>query len=335
MLESNKEIYPAHVSVRLPPFNLKKEDEVLFSHEYQSIIFSTSYLILKNAHVLDDTVFDLSNFKFYPSYTHVHGSFSSKDKLNRLKFFFKNKILVDKAIWITQNWTWMYFHWLTDALPRLIALEDHVEKYKVLLPESYQKHPYIIDSLEILGYDFIFYSESNRVFVKKLALPSHTASPGNYNAYYLNKLRDRFLKNKKKIRKIFISRSQANQRFIINEDEVTSILISFGFEAHIFENYTLNKQIELMNETSVLVGLHGAGLTNMLFMPENGNIIELRNQGDKQNNCYFSMASGLNHAYYYLQGEGDSSQTANVNIKIDTLELKNLLTLLLHTNTAR
>ena len=335
MLESNKEIYPAHVSERVAPNNLEKNDNVLFEHEFTSLICSTSYLILKNVHVLDDTVFDLSNFTFYPSYTHVYGSFSIKDKLKRLKSFFKNKIIVDKAIWITQNWTWMYFHWLTDALPRLIALEDHIEKHIVLLPESYKKHSYIIDSLEILGYDSIFYPECNRVFVKKLALPSHTASPGNYNAYYLNILRGRFLKNKTPFRKIFISRSQANQRFILNEDEVTNILLSFGFEVHIFENYTLDKQIELMNETSVLLGLHGAGLANMLFMPENGNIIELRNQGDKHNNCYFSMASALKHSYFYLQGLGDSSQTASVNIKIDTLELKNLLNLLFYTNNPR
>lgn len=328
MIEINKEIYPAHVSERVPPNNLEAKDIVLFEHEFNSLICSTSYLILKNVHILNDTVFDASNFTFYPYYTHVHGSFSAKDKLKRLKFFLKNKIVVDKAIWITQNWTWMYFHWLTDALPRLIALEDHIEKHKVLLPESYKKHPYIIDSLEILGYDFIFYLECNRVFVKKLALPSHTASPGNYNAYYLNKLRYRFLKNNNPFRKIFISRSQANQRFIINEDEVTTILLAYGFEVHIFENYTLDKQIELMNETSVLLGLHGAGLTNMLFMPENGSIIELRNQGDKHNNCYFSMASALRHSYFYLQGLGDASQTASVNIKIDTIELKNLLNLL-------
>ena len=86
-----------------------------------------------------------------------------------------------------------------------------------------------------------------------------------------------------------------------------------------------------MGTILVLVGLHGAGLTNMLFMPAKSSIIEIRNNGDSHNNCYFSMASELNHAYYYLLGQGESLQTDDVNIKIDILELKNLLFLLENT----
>ena len=107
------------------------------------------------------------------------------------------------------------------------------------------------------------------------------------------------------------------------------MLISFGFEIHVFEQYSLSKQVDLMRDTQCLLGMHGAGLTNMLFMPSVGSVIELRNRGDQHNNCYFSMASELNHAYYYLQGDGDSEQTASVNLHIDLIQLTNLLHLAL------
>ena len=326
MLVYEKIIYPSHVSVRKAPKNMKEDDELLFKHEYQSSISATSFLKLKNVDVLQDTIFDLSSFRFFESYTHIIGSFTIKEKFEKLKLFFKVKTNVDRGVWITQNWTWMYFHWMTDALTRLIALEGEVEQYPVLLPIDYKSYPYIVESLELLGYDYVWYNSTQRVSITDLILPSHTASPGNYNGLFLNQLRLMFLGvPSDTYRKIFISRSNATQRFIVNEDDVVALVLSFGFEVHFFENYSLRKQVALLSDTSCLIGLHGAGLTNMLFMPPKGTVIEIRNQGDQHNNCYFSMASELNHTYYYLQGNGDSEQTASVNIQIDLNQLTNLL----------
>jgi len=331
MLVYEKLVYPSHPSVRKSPQNIKEADEVLFKHEYQSSICATSFLKLKNVDILQDTVFDLSTFGFFAPYTHINGSFTRSEKVEKLKLFLKAKTSVDRGVWIIQNWTWMYFHWMTDALTRLIALEGEVEKFPVLLPMSYKPYPYIVESLELLGYEYVWYTPTQRVRVKELLLPSHTASPGNYNATFLNQLRNRFFESTttttttKPLRKIFISRSKATQRFISNEEEVISLLISFGFEIHVFEHYSLSKQIDLMRDAQCLLGIHGAGLTNMLFMPSAGSVIELRNRGDQHNNCYFSMASELNHTYYYLQGNGDSEQTASVNLQIDLIQLTNLL----------
>jgi capsular polysaccharide biosynthesis protein len=326
MLLYEKKIYPSHVSVRKAPENMKEFDEVLFKHEYQSSICATNFLKLKNVDILKDTVFDLSTFRFFAPYTHINGSFTRDEKIEKLKLFFKAKTNVDRGVWITQNWTWMYFHWMTDALTRLIALEGEEEKFPVLLPISYQAYPFIVESLNLLGYEYVFYTSLQRIHIKELLLPSHTASPGNYNGEFLNRLRSRFIGLAGGFdRKIFISRSKATQRFIANEDEVVALVLSFGFEVHIFEEYTLNMQVALMREATCLMGLHGAGLTNMLFMPPKGKVLEIRNKGDQHNNCYFSMASELDHSYYYLEGDGDTVDTASVNLHIDLIQLTNLL----------
>jgi capsular polysaccharide biosynthesis protein len=326
MILDKKIIFPSHISVRKPPVNIKDADEVLFKHEYKSTICETSFLRLKNVYILEDTVFDLNHFHFFASYTHINGSFTREEKIKKLKLFLNAKTIVDCGVWITQNWTWMYFHWMTDALTRLIALEHLVDKYPVFLPESYKSYSYIVESLELLGYEYVWYIPTQRLHVKDMILPSHTSSPGNYNAEFLNRLRYRFIgETVDQHRKIFISRSKATQRFISNEDEVVALVLSFGFEVHIFEEYTLSKQISLMREATCLIGLHGAGLTNMLFMPPKGKVIEFRNKGDQHNNCYFSMASELNHSYFYLEGEGNSENTASVNLHIDIIQLTNLL----------
>jgi capsular polysaccharide biosynthesis protein len=103
---------------------------------------------------------------------------------------------------------------------------------------------------------------------------------------------------------------------------VMELLLQYGYEIHFFEDYDLKKQIEIMSETKSLIGLHGAGLTNMLFMPANGQVLELRNENDAHNNCYFSLASDLNQAYYYLINTGDIEDTHRVEVTVDISKLK-------------
>jgi len=111
----------------------------------------------------------------------------------------------------------------------------------------------------------------------------------------------------------------------MNEDAVVALVQQHGYEIHFFEDYTLRQQIAIMAETRYLIGLHGAGLTNVLFMPAQGKILELRNQLDDHNNCFFTLASALDHDYYYLNNDGDTTDTHIVNITVDTALLQQAL----------
>ena len=44
----------------------------------------------------------------------------------------------------------------------------------------------------------------------------------------------------------------------------------------------MNEKIHLLNETLYLGGIWGSGLTNMLFLNEKTNLIEIRNKNDKK-----------------------------------------------------
>ncbi|MCB0501088.1 MAG: glycosyltransferase family 61 protein, partial [Bacteroidetes bacterium] len=105
------------------------------------------------------------------------------------------------------------------------------------------------------------------------------------------------------------------------------VLIKHGFEIIHAENYSLKEQIEIMNNTSVLMSVHGAGLTNMLFMPSGGKIIELRLAGDNHNNCYFSLASDLELDYYYLQCQPNNitEDQHTADLKLDPKQLDHFL----------
>jgi hypothetical protein len=84
-------LYPPFYSIRRKAINLNSEDENLFAHEYSKLIHATTLEFLKPGYILDDTVFNLKRFKFYPTYTHVNGYFDFEQKKKYLLFFLKNK----------------------------------------------------------------------------------------------------------------------------------------------------------------------------------------------------------------------------------------------------
>jgi len=79
----------------------------------------------------------------------------------------------------------------------------------------------------------------------------------------------------------------------------------------------------------MLVGSHGAGLTNMMFMPSQSKVLEIRNHGDSHNNCYFSLASEFGHRYFYIQSQGDNKNTQAANCTVDLGAFELVLRLLI------
>ena len=63
------------------------------------------------------------------------------------------------------------------------------------------------------------------------------------------------------------------------------------------EELTFQQQVEIFSTTSLLVAVQGAGLTNMIFMPEGAAVIELKQYGD-HTKMFMAAAShiGLHYA---------------------------------------
>ena len=68
-------------------------------------------------------------------------------------------------------------------------------------------------------------------------------------------------------------------RKISNEEELLMSLRQkfHGFDIALvnFETYSITAQLELSANTDILIGMHGAGLTHMMFMPKHSGVIEL------------------------------------------------------------
>ncbi|XP_073137448.1 alpha-1,3-arabinosyltransferase XAT3-like [Henckelia pumila] len=91
----------------------------------------------------------------------------------------------------------------------------------------------------------------------------NTASKGDY----LSRLRPRIM---------IITRQKT--RVLMNHDEVSRAARDVGFEVILIEpeiSTNISRFAQFVNSCDVLMGIHGAGLTNMVFLPENAVLIQV------------------------------------------------------------
>ena len=76
-------------------------------------------------------------------------------------------------------------------------------------------------------------------------------------------------------RKIFISRKDASSRTITNEEELINFLKNDNFEIINLSEKKFTDQVKIFNSAKLIVAMHGAGLTNLLFCKSNTKVIEI------------------------------------------------------------
>jgi len=104
-------------------------------------------------------------------------------------------------------------------------------------------------------------------------------------------------------RRVFISRTGATRRRLLNEETLWKYLEKAGFERVRMEGLNFIEQVKLMRETAVLLAPHGAGLTNMLFCPEGTHVVEFADLSFPNPNFY-AVASAMGLKYWLVSAEG-------------------------------
>jgi capsular polysaccharide biosynthesis protein len=304
---------------RALPVNLDPKDLPLFQMALEVSFERLHPVQLKNVWILQDTVFAPGEFKFYASHTHVENLGPLQFAKRAINCAPKSWRKIPKGIWVLDEWSANYFHWMTDCLPRIWEGLERDPKAPVLLPYSYQSLAFVSESLKLIGAAVIFFKSNQNLKVSTVILTARTASFPNFNLKLTQKTREKlsFKASTEPWRNVYISRKLAGKRKVHNETEVELILKKRGFEVVYAEQLNLSQEIQLMGETKILVSLHGAVLTNMLFLAPNTKVLELRNLDDSASQCYFNLAAALGLSYYYTLNKGDSSDTIMTDFTVD------------------
>lgn len=133
--------------------------------------------------------------------------------------------------------------------------------------------------------------------------------------------------NPKVGRRVYLTRSRARGRFIANDPEICKLCAEFGFEAVDTDWLSLAEQMELFGSIRYLIGVHGAGLTNMIFRRDAPlSLLELFDPGHIGPH-YAWLAQDFGHPYDALVGD----RASEGGVRIDPGSLRSKITRLLDT----
>ncbi len=163
-----------------------------------------------------------------------------------------------------------YYHWIVETVPKIRyvrAFEDATgERVTLLVPPN--APPFVEETLELLEWPEarIEYATAPAYDVSRLVIPSFPERRDDDFAW----LRKKILAHAPKTTpesgdNVYVSRANAVERRVVNEAEVMDVLSRFGFSCYRLEERSLKRNARLFADADVVVGPHGAGLTDIIF----------------------------------------------------------------------
>lgn len=323
-----KNIKAPQYRTRSSPVNLKSIDFKLFANAIKVEVKPPTTVRLFGAYILDDTVFSLKKMKYHSHYTHSNG-IGRKKALRLLVNIFKKKNKIESGIWITDNFSYAYYHWVVECLTRLYDLDDKEKKQPILLPLRYKNLSYVHQSIYLLGFSVHYYNTKQPCYIKKLILPSITARGMFFSieslSFQKKVFSNKIVCNNIPYRKIYITRENSNSRKVLNEHQFVDFFKRYDIEVFNLENLSFIEQVKIFSETTLLIGPHGAGLANMLYLPKESIVLEIKNKYDDYWNMFYGMASDLGHNFFYILAEPTTDDTHDSNLMLDKDEFEHVI----------
>ena len=229
-----------------------------------------------------------------------------------------------------------YYHFVTEALPRLISILNVIEKDDNLIDQTfillidYEVPAQCINIVNMLinpNFSIEFVKHGHRVHCKKLiyctplwiSLDNTTSLPNPLEEFFVDReaielvhtaLHKDLSENKqirKPYRKIYLQRLNNKLRPIINIIEVEKLFYKHDFEFIDTTHMSIKEQYDLFSEASLVLGASGASFTNILFMQKGTTAVTLYPSTQSTN-------------YYIFQPLADTADINLIHFLTDPLE---------------
>jgi capsular polysaccharide biosynthesis protein len=219
------------------------------------------------------------------------------------------------AVTLSGNWTslislWSegFYHWFTDALPRLALLDEMPADTGILVRGPLR--PYQQESLRMLGLlDRVRETSGRHLLIEDYYFSSPVGMTGCTNPYAVKWLRDQFLQHAASIEtpKQFFIRRKGKTRGILNQDEVAEFFIALGWSVVDLEELNFAEQIAWFHNAAVIVGEHGGAFTNLLWCRPGCRVLELC-PDNFLNGCYegISLCLALKHEFQIYHADNSN-----------------------------
>ncbi len=235
-----------------------------------------------------------------------------------------------------------YSHWLFDVLPRLALCEKILNLEEInffLFPNlelKFQKETILALGL---SYNKCLSSKKFRhISSNKIIVTDHPYCLNNdaskdirnmplwISKWLVNKFSKFQIKDQNLPSKIYIDRSDSitdtkNMRKILNETELLDVLEKKNFKKIKLSKISFEKQVQLFYNADIIVGLHGAGFSNIIFCKSNTKIVEFRNSDQVKQYENLAIKNNLNYKSIVCKPQNTLSnyQNAHISIPLDKI----------------
>ena len=237
--------------------------------------------------------------------------------------------------------TTYYYHWLFDAMPKLgllkkLGIFDQIDYF--LVPnyvDKYQKE--YLDYFGIPASKIINAELEKHIQADKLYVASYVRVDDHHPKWTLDFLYKSLIKSPKKSspdKRIYIARGDAAvNRKVINEAELIDMLKKYDFEIQYLSELSVVDQAKLFNAASVVVGAHGAGLSNLVYCEPGTKVLEFF-PDQYVRHLFYDICNkrGVKYDYVLCSSEGTATnasdgQKISLTANVDLIEekLKSLL----------
>jgi hypothetical protein len=193
-----------------------------------------------------------------------------------------------------------YYHFLIEELPRIwLAREagfelenfDHILMFSPL----HDTQKTVCNRLGIEQAQIVPLEHAAHVECEELYLAT---MPWNYGPTYLKTVRDFVLglarsSARPPCNRIYVSRERCTHGKITNEADLMRTLQGHGFEKVTPETLSFDDQVALFGRADIIIGAHGAGLTDLVFSRPGCAVIEIRNPTFSETETYQSRGGNL------------------------------------------
>ena len=229
--------------------------------------------------------------------------------------------------------------WFYTVLPKLWwydKISDCKSNMKIITPELKQ---FQRDSLEYIGYDLdeIYEVSDQTLQCDSLILPPQTGwsrnGPWETPKEMHKWTRKKLLANIEAgdfSNRVYISRKDADFRFVSNEGEVMSLLQKYGFQKYVLTDFSLKDQMKIFAGADFVIGPHGAGMAHMIHS-DTCDWVELFPGKKGIMPYYFILADHLDLNYEFLicdhgkNKKEDSNHPRHRNLIVDTDKLESIV----------
>ena len=210
-----------------------------------------------------------------------------------------------------------YYHWFMDGLTRLWHLDHFPADIRIITPSDLPE--FAIRSIELLGLsDRIVPINDCDLRIEDYWFAGPTMLSGCPDPLGVSWLRKQFLGTlcEPGTELIYIDRRQ-KRRGCSNAEALADRFRERGWLVVDPGELKFSEQVALFSKAKAVAGIHGAGMTNLLWMPAGGKVLEIM-PSRRRNGCYAGIATciELSHRSWVVT----SDHLANISVPLSELD---------------